>query len=105
MQNYFNPVKVLNSNCWFEDLKSCIQELKINNPIVVTSLGRKKDLDLEQKFKSSSIYSNVTENPTFEDCNKAILFCKHKAYDGVIAIGGGSVMDLAKVVMAYISLN
>ena len=51
MQNYFNPVKVLNSNCWFEDLKSCIQKLKINNPIVVTSLGRKKDLDLEQKFQ------------------------------------------------------
>ena len=105
MKNYFNPVKVLKSNNWATDLQSCIEELKIFNPIIVTSFGRKKDLGLENYFKSSSIYCNVTENPTFEDCDKAISFCKNKDFDSVIAIGGGSVMDLSKVVMAYVSSN
>ena len=51
-------------------------------------------------FNLDSIYTDINPNPTFQTCKMAINFSLSSNFDGVIAIGGGSVMDTAKVVMA-----
>ena len=105
MSNYYNPVKIIKTNNWVDELNSSILKLDILNPIIVTSHGNRKRLKLDSKFNSDSIYSDVGSNPNFDECNNALEFCCDRNFDGVIAFRGGSVMDLAKVIMAYLSLG
>jgi len=100
---YFNPVEVLYTNSWLNELIDSQKNLGISHPILVTSPGNRRRLSLDLVFNSDSIFSDIGENPNFDDCENVLTFCKDKNYDGVIALGGGSVMDLAKVVMAFLS--
>ena len=104
MSNYYNPVKVVETDNWLLEIKNRMQKLNISSPIIVTSSGNRKRLKLENQFDGYSIFSDVGTNPTFDTCENAVGFCKGKNFDGVIALGGGSVMDLAKVVMAHLCI-
>ena len=105
MSNYYNPVKIVQTKNWLEELHFRVKDLTIKNPIIITSSGNKKRLKLDSIFRPDSIFSSGGNNPTFSDCENAIKFCQKNNFSGVIAIGGGSAMDLAKVVMAYLSLG
>ena len=100
---YFNPVEIIYTNSWLNELIDSQKNLGILNPILVTSPGNLRRLSLDSVFNPDSIFSDIGENPNFDDCENVLTFCKDKDYDGVIALGGGSVMDLAKVVMAFLS--
>ena len=105
MSNYYNPVKIIKTINWLHELQSNIENLEISSPVIVTSPGNRKRLKLDSFFPSESIFCDVDSNPTFDDCINAVKFCQKNIFDGVIALGGGSVMDLAKVVIAYICLG
>ena len=105
MSTYFNPVKIIYTENWFHELKSSQNNLDMSNPIIITSPGNRKRLHLDSEFNPVSIFSDIGQNPNFVDCDNVIKFCKGMNYDGVIALGGGSVMDLAKVVLAHLSLG
>jgi alcohol dehydrogenase class IV len=102
---YNNPVEIQYTNNWSDSLKENQLSLDIKNPIIITSQGNKKRQNLNNKFNSNSIFSNIGENPNFDDCANVIEFCRGGNYDSVIALGGGSVMDLAKVCLAYLSTD
>ena len=102
MSNYYNPVKIVQTNNWLDELNRYIEDLIISSPIIITSQGNRKRLNLDSIFDPACIYSDVGSNPTFDDCENAIKYCNNNSYNGVIALGGGSVMDLAKVVMAQL---
>ena len=99
---YFNPVEVIETNNWQAECREKQQMLHIKNPIVITSKGNLKRCNLSKVFAQKSIFKDVTPDPTFESCQKTIEYIEKVKFDGVIAIGGGSVMDTAKVVMASI---
>ncbi len=101
--NNCNPVKVFQTNTWKKLLTKQISDFKILNPIIVTSSGNKNRLNLDSIFNPDSIFCLSKSNPTFDDCHEIMNFTKTNSFDGVISIGGGSVMDLAKVVISYIS--
>ena len=103
MPNYFNPVKIIYTQNWLNTLKDSQKNSGITHPILVTSPGNRGRLKLDSQFASDSIFSNIGENPNFDDCHSIIKFCSGKNFDGVIALGGGSVMDLSKAVLAYLS--
>tara|TARA_Y100000590_G_scaffold211779_2_gene239993 strand:- start:13984 stop:15081 length:1098 start_codon:yes stop_codon:yes gene_type:complete len=105
MSHYYNPVKIIKSEDWIYNLNNSIKDLNLSAPIIITSPGNRKRLDLDSKFDCDCIFSQVGSNPTFEDCIRVINFCQKKIFDGVIALGGGSAMDLAKIVIAYLSLK
>lgn len=105
MSDYYNPVKIIKTNEWLKQLHISIKDLDIENPVIITTPGNRKRLNLDISFSNSAIFSNLGVNPNFDDSYRAILFCKKKSFDGVIAIGGGSAMDLAKVVMSHLSLK
>ena len=102
---YYNPVKVQYTNNWSDSLKENQLFLGIKKPIIITSQGNKRRQNLNNKFNSNSIFDNIGENPNFDDCANIIQFCREGNYDSVIALGGGSVMDLAKVCLAYLSTD
>jgi len=103
MPSYINPVKFIYTKDWLHELKANQKNLDISNPVLVTSPGNRKRLNLDLEFNPDSLFSEIDVNPNFDDCINAIKFCVGKNYDGVIALGGGSVMDLAKVVLAFLS--
>jgi len=97
---YYNPVKVVETNNWIKEYGNFQEKFGILNPVIITSKGNLKRQKLSTVFNSNSILSTVEPNPTFESCQIAIDFVSKSNFDSVIAIGGGSVMDTAKVVMA-----
>ena len=105
MSSYYNPVKIIKTDDWHRELNFRIKDLKISAPVFVTSPGNRKRLHLDAKFDPDAIFSDVSSNPTFDNCKKAIKFCQSNMFDGVVALGGGSAMDLAKVVMAHLGLE
>jgi alcohol dehydrogenase class IV len=102
---YTNPVEVIKTNSWEESCKISQQKYRIQNPIVITSRGTFERQNLSSIFRFESIHSDISPDPTFESCQKAIDLLAESKYDGIIAIGGGSVMDTAKVVMAAVGTN
>ena len=105
MSSYYNPVKIFKTNNWQLELTNNIQELRIASPAIITSPGNRQRLNLDSQFSPNSIFSDVNSNPNFEDCINAVNFFRKNTFDGVIALGGGSVMDLAKVIVAYLCLE
>jgi alcohol dehydrogenase class IV len=97
---YYNPVEVIKTNNWKEECNNLQQKLGIQNPLVITSKGNIKRNNLSSVFNSELVYSNINRDPTFESCQSAIDFSAVIKFDGVISMGGGSVMDTAKAVMA-----
>lgn len=105
MSEYYNPVTIIKTENWKLDLTISMEKLDISKPVIITSSGNRKRLSLDLIFDYDSIFSDVETNPTFENCNNVLDFCRGKMFDGVVAIGGGSAMDLAKVVMAHLCLE
>ena len=100
--SYYNPVNIIQTENWYGDLKSKLNELDSFTPLVVTSKGGISRLNLQEKFDQDSIFVLNSSNPTFQDCDNIIKFCKNKKFDSLVAIGGGSVMDLSKLAKAHI---
>ena len=85
-------------------VKACIN-LNINKPLFVTD----KDLinlpfiiqiisEIKVKFKELSIFSNFSGNPIGENVDEGVNEFKINNCDGVIAIGGGSAIDVGKAI-------
>jgi len=78
--------------------------LRISRPLIVTDKGlvRAGHLDrvkhvLEGKLRFA-VFADVPENPTFQGADEALKCYRKEGCDGVIALGGGSVIDTAKFV-------
>lgn len=99
---YYNPVKVIETDEWRTVLTRSVSNLNINSPLIIASPGNIKRNDLLNMFDERIIFSDIENNPTFESCQRAIDFSRNNNYDGVIALGGGSVMDTAKTVMTAV---
>ena len=105
MSHYFNPVEIIKTDDWLSVLQRKKVELNISSPLIVTSQGNRERLNIDSLFVLESIFDDFGTNPKFDDCSKAIKFCRDKIFDGVLAIGGGSTMDMAKVIMAHLCLE
>ncbi len=102
---YQNPVELIEAKSWENQCKKLIKKLHLKNPIIITSQGHIKRQKLFNVFRDYSILDEIKPNPTFESCQEAVSFVQKLNPDGVIALGGGSVMDTAKVVLASLSTN
>jgi len=88
-----------------EDLFLACKELNISNPLFVTD----KDLinleiikniiiSLKKNFKNLSTFSNFTGNPIGENVEEGVKVYNTLGCDGVIALGGGSGLDVGKAI-------
>lgn len=82
---------------------------KLSNPLLVTDksirgLGLTKELENLLKLNkfSFAVFDETIPNPTIENIESAVNIYKEQNCDSIIAFGGGSVMDCAKIVGARI---
>ena len=87
------------------EIGNCCKNLKINQPLIVTDktlisseIVQKLKNELIKNNLSFSIYSNVDRNPNDINLADGIDFLKNGNFDGVIAFGGGSAIDLGKLI-------
>jgi len=103
--NWNYPTTVWVGKNRIDDLPNACESLKIVNPLFVTD----KDLielpfikniisNLKKKFSQFNIFSNFTGNPIGENIEEGVEIFKKNNSDGVIAIGGGSALDVGKAV-------
>ena len=93
------------TSIWFglnrvKEIQNACDDLQIKNPLIVTDPGIQKT-DIIDKINSSlssiaSIYSEVQSNPTGQNVMSGVKIFNDGKHDGVIAVGGGSGMDVGK---------
>ena len=88
-----------------KDLSIACRNLNINKPLLVTDKGlassdiiQKSLSNLKQNSFEVILYSNVIGNPTGTNVNEGVGIYRKNNCDGVIAIGGGSGLDVGKAV-------
>ena len=88
-----------------KDLSIACRNLNINRPLLVTDKGlASSDIiqnslsNLKQNSFEVILYSNVIGNPTGTNVNEGVGIYRKNNCDGVIAIGGGSGLDVGKAV-------
>ena len=96
--NYPTPI-------WFglnrvSEIQKACEQLNINNPLIVTDPGILKT-NIVSKVNNSllcnaSVYSDVQGNPTGSNVMNGVKVFKEGKHDGIIAVGGGSGMDVGK---------
>ncbi|WP_254073830.1 iron-containing alcohol dehydrogenase [Burkholderia sp. S171] len=78
--------------------------LRVRRPLLVTDRGvvaaglAEKILAACGKELSVVIFDHVTENPLFADVDSGAALYARESCDGVVALGGGSVLDTAKLI-------
>jgi len=80
-----------------KDLSIACKNLNINKPLLVTDKGLASS-DIIQNSFEVILYSNVIGNPTGTNVNEGVGIYRKNNCDGVIAIGGGSGLDVGKAV-------
>jgi alcohol dehydrogenase class IV len=93
------------TNIWFgekriKEIQQACENLNIKNPLIVTDPGILKT-NIVQKINESlnskaDIFSDVQSNPTGNNVEEGVLYFNSNSNDGVIAVGGGSGMDVGK---------
>ena len=103
--NWNYPTTVWVGKNRINDLYIACENLKIVNPLFVTD----KDLinlpfikniisDLNNKFNKLSVFSNFSGNPIGENVEEGVVEFNKNKCDGVIAVGGGSALDVGKAI-------
>ena len=93
------------TSIWFgekriNEIQKACDSLHIKNPLIVTDPGILKT-NIIQKInesltKRANIFSDVQSNPSGKNVEEGVLNFNANSHDGVIAVGGGSGMDVGK---------
>ncbi len=103
--NWNYPTTVWLGENRIKDLPQACENLKIKNPLFVTDkdlinlhMVKKIVSNLKKIFKNLFIFSNFSGNPISENVDDGVLIFKKNKCDGVIALGGGSGLDVGKAI-------
>lgn len=111
--NYFefvNSVKILSGKNAINNIPYECDFLGVKNPLLLSDDGLKKigSVDnfiaiLKNDMKIKNIYTDIPTDSSTKTINDIIKFYSNNKCDGIIALGGGSVIDTAKGVRMALS--
>lgn len=79
-------------------LKELLERLGVKRPLVVTDAGLVKlGYVARLKIGKPAVFDEIETNPTEASLLKGVAQYKKSKCDGIVALGGGSPMDLAKL--------
>ncbi len=93
-----------------QEVPSILQEQGISSVMIVTTQGfvrrgviEKLAALLDEQGISSAVFSDVKPDPDVECVEQAASVFKENGCEGIVTIGGGSVMDCAKIAGALVA--
>lgn len=90
-----------------EELRQALTEIPYSNPLILISETGALRWQLNASItaviakKGGGWFSQLDKNPTQYTLSSALSAIAQQAIDGIVAIGGGSAIDLAKQISAY----
>jgi alcohol dehydrogenase class IV len=103
--NWNFPTKIRFGNGRIEELADACRESGIRNPLLVTDRGlvRLEIIDrilrlMEREGLGRTVFSDVDPNPRDDNLDAGVRVFLDGDFDGVVAVGGGSGLDLAKLI-------
>jgi alcohol dehydrogenase len=107
IKNNFNKTKIIFGNNSRSNLAKLIKKKKV---LIVCSKRAKKKIIIDEKlnfFRNNKVFwiDDVLPNPSLDYLEKKKKFFKKRNFDYIVAIGGGSVIDTAKVLSLLISFQ
>ncbi|MEM9330717.1 MAG: iron-containing alcohol dehydrogenase [Pseudomonadota bacterium] len=101
--NYPTPIRFGNGR--ISEIGDACKAAGLSKPLLVTDRGlaemeiTKRTLNLmEDAGLGRAMFSDVDPNPSDSNAEEGVRFYREGGFDGVIAFGGGSGLDLAKVI-------
>ena len=98
--NWNYPTTIWFGNQRINEIQKACEGLNIRKPLIVTDPGILKTNIIEKINSSlvnkSNIFSEVQSNPTGNNVELGVSYFNSNSHDGVIAVGGGSGMDVGK---------
>ncbi|MER0236707.1 iron-containing alcohol dehydrogenase [Fulvimarina sp. MAC8] len=96
--NYLAPIRFEPGA--IKHLPEILSELQISRPLIISDKGV-SDAGITSRIvelcpADVTVFVDVPSNPTEEAVLAALEICRSKECDGIVAIGGGSPIDLAK---------
>ncbi len=99
MWKYNNPVKILFSDNFMDSLKESAGAEENVLLLCYSWFTETEEFDMIKDYLNNiRVFSDIEPDPSFQSCDKAVRFALDCTPDTIIAIGGGSVIDTAKVV-------
>lgn len=105
--NYPTPIRFGAGR--IKEIGDACRSVGINRPLLVTDRGL-RDLDIavatldlmEEAELGRALFADVDMNPTGENIDEGLEVYRAGGHDGVVAFGGGSALDLGKI-LAFMS--
>jgi hypothetical protein len=102
------PTPVLAGPGCIAELAAALEELGVRKPLLVTDPGLLPTPALAAVQKAAGrecpVYSGVQGNPIEADVDGAVAAFREHGCDGVVGVGGGSALDVAKILRARAAL-
>ena len=100
---YYNPVSVIFADDIVGKITALLRDRKDASVLLMSYDWFQQSetyLQLEKQISHLTGFFDIEENPSFDSCQCAIDFAHQLSPDVIVAVGGGSVIDTAKVVRA-----
>ena len=101
--NYPTPIRFGNGR--ISEIAEACSSASITKPLLVTDKGlasmgitARTTALMHEAGLGSAVFSNVDPNPTDINAQEGVRVYKEGGFDGVIAFGGGSALDLGKTI-------
>lgn len=99
----YKTQKIRTSTEYLLSLKTQLRKLNSIKPfIVVDSFLEKK---IATKMAGATVFSRFTSNPKYEEMLAGLKLFKRSGCDAIVSIGGGSCIDVAKVIKYSLNSN
>ncbi len=92
----------------YHNYQSLLKIISAKNPLVVCKNSAQNTYiyhDLKKKYPHLVIFNEYSSNPLYEEVLKGIKKFKDNNCDFLISIGGGSAIDVAKTIKAFLKLD
>src|SRR5258708_5189000 len=103
---YNFPTKIRFGKGVVSELANHLKEKNVKKPLLVTDpickelpFFKKIVQDLGQAGLSVEVYSGISKNPVKSDVHAGGEFYRETARDGVVGIGGGASLDVARAIV------
>ena len=106
MWNYSQPVKIIFGNGQVEERKNIMNIEGWENGLIVAapnfiSSGLTAKLIEESKGRLTAVFADFSPNPDVVEVDACAALIRKNGHGCVVALGGGSAMDLAKAAASY----
>lgn len=88
----------------FKKIPALLADYGVSSLLIVQGKGRKFEPFhemVENLPLKTQVFSDFSPNPKTQEVEKALSLFQQEGCDGILAVGGGSALDVAKAVKAY----